>query len=130
MRRDWTKIREVLKDIEADCLDEKLSSLEEKARRLRSLGEESSEEDVYYGHLLLAIEAGLVAGVEIDLGVAPPPPWQYGSTVPRLTMSGHDVLDSMRSSAVWSKLKTIAVEQSLPITIELIKAVAASLVKI
>lgn len=38
MRRDWTKIREVLEDIEADCLDEKLSSLEEKARRLRSLG--------------------------------------------------------------------------------------------
>lgn len=85
---------------------------------------------MYYGHLLLAIEAGLVAGVEIDLCVAPPTPWQYGSTVPRLTMSGHDVLDSMRSSAVWSKLKTIAVEQSLPITIELIKAVAASLVKI
>lgn len=127
MKREWTKIREVLEDVEADRLDEKLSSLEEKSERLRALGEESSEENIYYGHLLLAIEAGLVTGVEIDLCVTPPPP---GTTVPRLTMEGHDVLDSMRSSAVCSRLKTIAVEQSLPITVELIKAVAASLVKL
>lgn len=130
MKREWTKIREVLEDVEADRLDEKLSSLEEKSERLRALGEESSEENIYYGHLLLAIEAGLVTGVEIDLCVTPTPPWQYGTTVPRLTMEGHDVLDSMRSSAVCSRLKTIAVEQSLPITVELIKAVAASLVKL
>lgn len=109
MKRDWKTIKRVLEDVERDVLEERLTSVE---------GEDEAE---YYGHLWLCIDAGLVVGVEVN--TAPNGDWRYSSDVPRLTMSGHDMLGAIRSKTVWTAVKEKAEQAMIPISVDLIKAV-------
>ena len=111
MRRNWKTIQSVLEAIERDNLEEKLTNLQQE------------DETEFFGHLLLCIEAGLIAGctVEYNLG------WRYGLTMPRLTMAGHDTLDALRSKTVWAEIKRQADKATVPITVMLIQSVLARL---
>lgn len=113
MKRDWKRLQAVLEDVEADRLEARLDALD--------AGE---EEDLYFGHLLLALDAGCVKGVSVSRTGAQ---WRYSSGDVRLTMAGHDLLDAVRSKTVWAAVKTAAVELKVPISMELIKAVALKL---
>ena len=114
MKRNWSKLSEVLGDVEADRIEERL-------RVLDSSGDKQ-EEDLYFGHLLLALDANLVSGLAVDRSRGE---WFYGLNECRLTMAGHDFLDAMRSKAVWNRVKEIAVQSAIPITVDLVKSVLA-----
>ena len=129
MKRDWTILRGVLEDVEQERLEDSIRAVGEADRLADACGEPSEKkEDAYFEHLVLAIEAGLVAGVEVATSPAPPP-WHYGTIYPRLTMSGHDVLDSLRSKTVWGAVKAAAAKHAVPVTLDLIKAVASAIAK-
>lgn len=133
MIRNWTVIREVLEDVEQGRLDEKLERLADDLERAKSVSDDAEtsaekEQNRYFEHLLLSIEGGLVEGVDVKTMPAPPP-WRFGTTYPRLTMQGHDMLDALRSKTVWARVVNKASEMSLPITLELIKAVMTSIIK-
>lgn len=112
MKRNWSKLGEVLGDIEAERLEEKLKVLD-------SAGDKQ-EEDLYFGHLLLAVDANLVSGLTVDRSRGD---WYYGLEGCRLTMAGHDLLDAMRSKTVWNRVKEVAVKAAIPITVDLVKSV-------
>ena len=115
MRRDWQKIKEVLEDIERDRLEAKIHALQ------------PEDEDIYFGHLLLVIDGGMAEG--ISLTPRPRNQWNYGFEVPRLTFTGHDLLDSLRSNTVWNEVKRRSSELLIPVTTTLIKVVADSIAK-
>lgn len=115
MKRDWQKVREVLELVEKDSLENKVTSVS------------GDEEDLFFGHLWLCIDAHLVTGCTVgtdNLGA-----WLYGINKPRLTMSGHDLLDSIRSETIWTAVKSTASGALIPVSVELIKSVAERLAK-
>lgn len=111
MRRNWKTVQAVLEAVEQDKLECKLENLQRE------------DEDEFYGHLILCIEAGLVTGCTVEFNLK----WRYGSTMPRLTMAGHDTLDALRSKAVWAAIKQHADEAMIPITVTLIQSVLSRL---
>ena len=87
MIRNWTVIREVLEDVEQGRLDEKLERLADDLERAKSVSDDAEPsaekaQDRYFEHLLLALEGGLVDGVEIKTSGAPPP-WDFGTNLPQ-----------------------------------------------
>lgn len=45
----------------------------------------------------------------------------FGLSSPRLTMTGHDLLDTMRSKPVWEKVKETAQSKGIELTFEAVK---------
>lgn len=109
MKRSWPKLAEVLEDIELDRFESKVATLD--------AGE---EEDLYFGHLRLAVGAGLVEGVGVEWKAKD---WVWSAEKPLLTMKGHDVLEAIRTKTVWTRIKEQSVEHAVPITVEFIKHV-------
>lgn len=111
MKRDWDIIREILirleeSDIEKGCL------------RLSSFPQKRAHEISY--HVELLIEAGLVHGkVSKTLGPGP-----YDFMAIRLTWSGHEFLDAIRSDTIWQKTKSSFLSKGLSMTFDLVKSVA------
>lgn len=117
MKRDWKKLEEVLSHAETEDIDDVMNSY----------GSVSSEdEDIFCGHVLLAIDAGLIAGLSLK---KVNDSWIVKSSDARLTMLGHDMLDALRSKTVWGKVKELAVEARVPVTIELINKAMSLLVR-
>ena len=106
MKRNWKTLRAVLEAVEDDRIDAAVSEAEEKDRLAESAGEKSRHEDEFFGHMLLAVDAGLVEGFEVV--TVPPSEWGYRAGYVRLTMSGHDLLDSLRSEKVFKKALALA----------------------
>ena len=65
MKRNWKTLREVLEAVEDDRIDAAIAAAEEKDRLAESAGEKSHHEDEFFGHMLLAVDAGLVEGFEV-----------------------------------------------------------------
>lgn len=120
MKRNWDKLREVLQCVEEDKLEQTLEVNE-------SCGDEK-EEALFLGHLLLAIEGGLVSGVTLEHNPKVNE-WTWGCDFPRLTLEGHDMLDGIRSKTVWNLVKRKAIEISIPITLQLIKKAMAEVIE-
>lgn len=71
-------------------------------------------------HMELLIEAGLVEGkMSQELGGGP-----INFTATRLTWTGHEFLDAIRSDTVWNKTKETFRTKGLDMTFDLIKTVA------
>ena len=102
MRRNWKTIQTVLEAAEREELEEKFANLKPDV---------GQDEDEFFGHLLLCVDAGLVDEL----------------AMPRLTMAGHDVLDAIRSKTVWTEIKRQADKAMVPITVTLIQSVLARL---
>lgn len=116
MVRDWKRIRNVLEDIEGDRL----------AKRLTALPKGDEETERYLGHLWLLIDQGFVEGVSRSTSMDGE--WLYGLTKPRLTFSGHNLLDAIRSETIWNEVKRQAQQLMVPVSLELIKSVVAKVV--
>lgn len=84
MRRDWNLIRLLLLQIESGEAPPKL-------------GEYTDDQKLY--HSVLLIESGLAHGI-VALGQTGEP---IGTTIQRLTWSGHDFLDATRNESIWNK---------------------------
>ncbi len=118
MKRNWKTLRDVLEAVEEERIGEAIREAEAKDRAATSIGEPAVHENEFFGHMLLAVDAGLVEGFEV---VRTAPDWGYSEGYVRLTMSGHDLLDSLRSEKVFRKAVSMAATAALPLTIDLIK---------
>ena len=119
MKRNWKTLREVLEAVEDGRIDAAVAAAEAKDRLAESAGEKSHHEDEFFGHMLLAVDAGLVEG--FDVVTVPPSEWGYSEGYVRLTMSGHDLLDSLRSEKVFKKALALASSAAVPLTVDLVK---------
>jgi len=129
MKRDWDFVRELLTDIEGDkdifagFPDEPKWGDFNESEFQRQLSEYRTLERRFFGHLELLVDNGYVEG--IDLMRSADGHFAYGLSDPRLTMAGHDLLDTMRSKTVWEKVKSTAKSKGIELTLDSIKALAA-----
>jgi len=114
MKRDWDMIRDML------------TRLEELPSRDMNLGMSAFASDsqaIASYHAELLIEAGLVEGtLSRTIG-----PGIKHFMLRRLTWSGHEFLDSVRSDTVWNKTKKSFLTNGVSMTFDLVKSVATDI---
>ena len=116
MERNWDTIREILMQVEKCTLP--IDQV-----RLSNFPSERAGEISY--HIILLIEAGLVSG-KISQSIGPEP---KDFIAQRLTWSGHEFLDSIRSDGIWERTKKKFVNEGASMTFELVKSVSAEFIK-
>lgn len=124
MKRDWDLIRKLLTDIEEDrdvlaeippeprLADLSWDEYEQQAKEF------SAAERRISGHLELLIDNNFIEGLHVSRTSGR---FSYSLADPRLTMAGHDLLDTMRSSTVWGSIKSIAKQKGIELTFDGIK---------
>ena len=55
--------------------------------------------------------------------------FSYGLSSPRLTMAGHDLLDTMRSESIWESIKSTAKAKGIELTFDAIKSLGMLAIK-
>ncbi|MNJ34592.1 hypothetical protein D3C77_293110 [compost metagenome] len=114
MKRNWDMIREVLIEVEALSFNERdhfgyeLSYAEQ--------NEDTSKAE----HALLLWEGGFISG--IDAGSMDGP----AIIGPKLTWEGHELLETIRSQAVWERIKSTAQSKGIELTLESVKLIGKS----
>lgn len=129
MKRDWDLLRHFLieieeeKDVFSDFPNppEWGSKTEEEYHQQYEKYEKFTTR--FFGHLELLIDNGYIDGIHVSRGLDGH--ISCGTTSPRLTMRGHDLLDTMRSSPVWESIKTTARSKGIELTFDAIKALGA-----
>ena len=134
MKRNWDLLRKQLTDSEAggDVLadipevpkwtdDLTWESYDELAKDQRAVEERIA------GHLELLIDSGYVDGLQVLRGADNH--FAYGVSAPRLTMAGHDLLETMRSATIWESIKSTARTKGIELTFDAIKALAGYALK-
>ena len=133
MKRDWDLIRKQLTDVEeendifADLPPEPEWRDQDWAEYEKQLNEYRAIEGRVFGHLELLVNCGYIDGLQVLRSVDGS--FSYGLHGPRLTMAGHDLLDTMRSSTIWEKIKAIAKTKGIELTFDAIKALGALALK-
>lgn len=125
MKRDWDLMRKLLTDVEEER--DVLADIPEKPMWIGQSAEEYSRQCEQYhaveqriaGHLELLLDNGYVEGIQVLRGMDGHT--SFGLSSPRLTMTGHDLLDTMRSKPVWEKVKETAQSKGIELTFEAVK---------
>ena len=137
MKRDWDLLREQMLAIEEE-LDFKTTVLagapeapiwrndQSEADFIKVKNEYEQQEARIFGHLEMLIDNGYIEGVTVHRTYNS---FSYGLYQPRLTMAGHDLLDTMRSKPIWEKVKAIAKTKGLELTMDTIKGLAGLALK-
>ena len=105
MKRDWDVVRQVLSEIESSDRE--------------TLKYSESEDPVATGHAFLLRDAGYISAIE------------SGDLLERelmdleLTWEGHDLLDTIRSKSVWERIKQLAKDKGIELTLDSVKLLAA-----
>lgn len=137
MKRDWDLLREQLLAVEEDrdFRTVVLAAVPEaptwqdgqsEADFSKFMAEHQKIEARILSHLEMLVANGYLEGVKI---------WRLNSNFgyslahPRLTMAGHELLDTMRSKPVWEKIKSLAETKGLELTLDTIKGMAGLAVK-
>lgn len=135
--RDWDLFREQLLSIEEDK-DFKSAILgavpdeptwqdgQSEAEFAKVRDEYQKIEARIFGHLEMLVDNGYVEGVTIHRSSAS---FYYGLTHPRLTMAGHELLDTIRSEPLWVKIKSTAKTKGVELTLDTIKGLVALALK-
>lgn len=133
MKRDWDLIREQLTNVEEEndlfseippepvWTDQGWDTYETQLKEYRAI------ESRIFGHFELLVNNGYIDGLQILRSVDGS--FSYGLHSPRLTMTGHDFLDTMRSKKIWEKIKTTAKTKGIELTFDAIKALGAFALK-
>ena len=133
MKRDWDLLRKQLIDIEeerdilADFPSEPNSSDMPWDEYEKQYQEFKTLENRLGGHLELLVKSGYVEGLHILRGADGS--LSFGISSPRLTMAGHDLLDTMRSSKMWELIRSNAASKGIELTFDAIKALGALALK-
>ena len=133
MKRDWDLLRTQLTDIEeerdvlAAIPNEPKWTDQTEGEYMRQLKEYNALEQRIAGHLEMLIDNGYVEGIQILRGADGH--FSYGLASPRLTMSGHDLLDTMRSTPIWESIKSTAKTKGIELTFDAIKSLAGFALK-
>lgn len=133
MKRDWDLIRKQLTDVEEEndlfsdvpleptWTDQSWDVYEEQLKKYRTI------ENRIFGHFELLVNNGYIDGLQIIRSADGL--FHYGLHSSRLTMAGHDLLDTMRSTTVWEKIKTTAKTKGIELTFDAIKTLGAFALK-
>lgn len=113
MKRDMDLVRDILLAVEASAHDPR-------AWMREILPDRDQQEVAYHVHLLH--EARLIEAQNLTTMS------DYDWRPKRLTYEGHDLLDSIRDPAVWSKTKS-GVQAAGGFTFDLVKALGKGLIK-
>lgn len=109
MKRNWDLIREVL--IEVEALDAHNDRKDYEIRRGKPADSDEKTE-----HLLLLYKEGFIEGINGSTFDGP-------TVIARgLTWAGHDLLETIRSPRVWSRIKSVAEEKGIELTFDAVKA--------
>lgn len=129
MKRDWDLLRHLLTEIEEErdiCADApvepKWTDQSEQVFNSEMESYQAAAERLF-GHLQLLQEAGYTDGYRVDRGASND--IMLSVNKPRLTMAGHDLLDTMRSSKVWAWIKSTAKTKGIELTFDAVKALSA-----
>ncbi|RZI33580.1 DUF2513 domain-containing protein [Pseudomonas orientalis] len=114
MKRNWEVIREVLIEVEALSFGERDNFGYELSHG--ALSENTSKDE----HALLLWEAGFISGIDVSTMDGP------GFIAPKLTWEGHELLETIRSQAVWERIKTTAKSKGIELTLDSVKILGKS----
>lgn len=133
MKRDWDLIRKILtvieedRDVFADLPAEPKWADHSSEEYELQLSEYTASERRIAGHLEMLIDNGYLNGLKvIRTGSGR---FGYSVSDPRLTMAGHDLLDTMRSPTVWEAIKSTAKKKGIELTLDAIKALGGVVLK-
>lgn len=133
MKRDWDLIRKMLTDIEDDRdvlaempVEPKWTDQSEE-EYVQQLSEHNVSEGRIACHLEMLIENGYIAGLKVTRTGSGH--FGYSVSGPRLTMAGHDLLDTMRSPVIWKTIKSTAKQKGIELTFDVIKALSSVALK-
>jgi len=133
MKRDWDLIRKQLTDVEEEkdlfyeippepvWTDKVWDTYEKQLKEYRAI------ESRIFGHYELLVNSGYIDGLQVLRSADGL--FSYGLHSPRLTMSGHDLLNTMRSTTIWEKIKATAKAKGIELTFDAIKALGAFALK-
>jgi hypothetical protein len=127
LKRDWDLLRKQLADIEEER--DVLADIPDVPKWIDQSEEEFTRQYSAYqaiesriaGHLELLIDNGYVDGIYVSRGADGH--ISFGTSSPRLTMAGHDLLDTMRSEPVWDKIKSTAKAKGIELTFDAVKTI-------
>lgn len=119
MKRDWDLVRNILINVEEDNaifdgLDNPADSREMKKK----------QDYILLGHLELLTNNGYIEGAEVIRSVSGFAGYSVGS--PRLSMAGHDLLDTMRSPSIWESIKSTAKKKGVELSFDAIKVLSVA----
>jgi len=110
VRRDWDLIREILLRVEAGDGEKEIECAEFAP----------ASEALVAHNMWLLIETGMAEGGGRRPGsMGPPHAYVY-----RLSWSGHELLDQIRQESVWVRIKSIAKEKGVDLSVDAIKGLA------
>jgi hypothetical protein len=139
MKRDWDLIRDQLLAIEegrdfrtavigiAGDPEPEWKDGQTEAEFKAVFDEHKAAEERILGHLQLLLESGYIDGVTVGRSLSGE--YYYAVSRPRLTMAGHDLLDTIRSRPLWEKITSTAKTKGLELTADVIKALAGTALK-
>lgn len=133
MKRDWDFLRKLLTDIEEErdlfkeLPVEPIWKDQDEDTYKKQLEEHEAIEGKLFGHLELLVNSGYVDGLKLIRSTGGG--FSYATTSPRLTMAGHDLLDTMRSSVIWEGIKETAKSKGIELTFDAIKSLGALVLK-
>lgn len=126
MKRDWDLIRNILIGLEEHegwlepYLDENAGW---------ELGD-GPEFERYCRHVNLLIEAGLIIGVRHQIYSNDEGDIEEWTHLPvRLTWSGYEFLESIRSESVWHKIKKTSVDKGAALSFEIVKELGLGMIR-
>ncbi|MTW13424.1 DUF2513 domain-containing protein [Pseudoduganella eburnea] len=134
MKRDWDLLRKQLTDIEEGR--DVFADVPKRLNRPNDMSwaefdikvaEQQNAEARIFGHLELLIQKRYIDGLSVVRGADNR--FSYAVHGPRLTMDGHDLLDTMRSATIWESIKTTAKKKGVELTFEAIKVLAGAALK-
>jgi len=109
MKRDWDVIRAVMLRVEEG----------DGVKEVSSSDFPPIDPSLVAYNMFLLREAGLAEGSGREPGTVNGEPLQW---IDRLTWQGHEVLDRIRGEPLWSRIKDVAKEKGVDITVDSIKA--------
>jgi hypothetical protein len=133
MKRDWDLIRKLLTDIEEDkVLFSELPAEpkwgdQSESQYIKDLDAFRAIESRIYGHFEMLVDNGYIDGLDIIRATSGD--FYYSLHHPRLTMAGHDLLDTMRSATIWETIKSTAKTKGIELTFDAIKGLGAQALK-
>ena len=115
MKRDWDLVRVILL---------KLEECESSRGNLRPEEIAGHDRELVSYHIQILMESGLIIG-ECSRSLGAP----LYCTAHRLTWAGHEFLDQVKSHTAWNRIKGMARERGLDMTLDVIKTAAKILVE-
>ena len=121
MKRDWKIVRAILEHIESE-------DLKEYAGQYSYVNDLNVNEDDFLGHIEILIDAGIIRNAEVRRTANGNISYCNLNGV-FISMEGHDLLDALRDSTVWSRILEKSKRASVSISWEFIKAAIPVIMK-